>query len=156
MFDLDSNSDLLLQCKAVTADEPDLIANLANISAIIYDGLADINWVGFYFARQPDELVLGPFQGKVACVRIPFGKGVCGAAATQQQLQHVDDVHQFGGHIACDAATNSEVVAPIVVNGRVVAVLDIDSPTVARFSTEDAEHIAAIAAYCEQLDWSQL
>lgn len=156
MFDLENNSDLLLQCKAVTSDESDLIANLANISAILYDGLADVNWVGFYFVRQPEELVLGPFQGKVACVRIPFSKGVCGAAATQQRVQHVDDVHQFSGHIACDVATNSEVVAPIIVNGQVVAVLDIDSPTVARFTQQDAEQIAAVASYCEQLDWSQL
>jgi GAF domain-containing protein len=156
MFDLNSNSDLLLQCKAVTADEPDLIANLANISAIIFDGMADINWAGFYFARKPDELVLGPFQGKVACVRIPFGKGVCGTAAAEKQLQHVDDVHQFSGHIACDAASNSEVVAPIIVNGEVVAVLDIDSPSVARFSKEDAQQIGLIADYCAQLDWTLL
>jgi len=156
MLDTQHNSDLLMQCKAVTANEPDLIANLANISAILYDGLTDVNWVGFYFARQADELVLGPFQGKVACVRIPFGKGVCGVAAANQQLQHVDNVHEFSGHIACDAASNSEVVAPIMVAGKVVAVLDIDSPSVARFTAADAEQIAAVASYCEQLDWAQL
>ena len=156
MFDLNSHSDLLLQCKAVTEDEPDLIANLANISAIIFDGMADINWAGFYFSRSDDELVLGPFQGKVACVRIAFGKGVCGVAAATKQLQHVDDVHQFSGHIACDAASNSEVVAPIIVNEKVVAVLDIDSPKIARFSEQDAAQIVAIAEYCQQLDWSQL
>lgn len=156
MFDLSNHSDLLLQCKAVTEDEPDLIANLANISAIIFDGMADVNWAGFYFARSQDELVLGPFQGKVACVRIPFGKGVCGVAATSKTMQHVDDVHQFSGHIACDAASNSEVVVPIIVDDKVVAVLDIDSPKVARFAKEDAAQLAAIAQYCQQFDWSQL
>ncbi|MGM0525467.1 MAG: GAF domain-containing protein [Pseudomonadota bacterium] len=156
MIDANENSELLRQCQAVTADEPDLIANLANISALIFDALDDINWAGFYLARDPEELVLGPFQGKVACVRIPFGKGVCGVAAEQQQLQHVDDVHQFSGHIACDAASNSEVVAPIVVNNKVVAVLDIDSPSVGRFSVEDADAIAEIAKHCTKFDWSQL
>lgn len=156
MFDLSNHSDLLLQCKAVTEDEPDLIANLANISAIIFDGMADVNWAGFYFARSQDELVLGPFQGKVACVRIPFGKGVCGVAASSKTMQHVDDVHQFSGHIACDAASNSEVVVPIIVDDKVVAVLDIDSPKVARFAEEDAAQLAAIAQYCQQFDWSQL
>lgn len=154
MFDINENSDLLLQIKAITSDEPDLIANLANISAIIFDGMDDINWAGFYLTRD-DELVLGPFQGKVACVRIPFGKGVCGTAAATQELQHIDDVHQFSGHIACDAASNSEVVAPIVVDGKVVAVLDIDSPSVARFSKAEADIIGAIGDYCQQLDWSQ-
>lgn len=156
MIDVNGNSELLTQCQAVTSDEPDLIANLANISALIYDAMEDVNWAGFYLVRAEQELVLGPFQGKVACVRIAFGKGVCGAAAEQKTVQHVDDVHAFSGHIACDAATNSEVVAPIIVDNKVVAVLDIDSPTLARFSTEDADVIAAIAKYCAHLDWSQV
>lgn len=147
-------SDLLAQSRALTEDEPDLIANLANISALLYERIEHINWLGFYLARTDEELVLGPFQGRVACVRIPFGKGVCGVAAQSQECQRVHDVNQFSGHIACDSASNSEVVAPIVVEGRTVAVLDVDSPSVGRFSKDDAEGIQAIATYCESLDWS--
>ncbi|MGM0428923.1 MAG: GAF domain-containing protein [Pseudomonadota bacterium] len=149
-------SDLLAQSQALTEAEPDLIANLANISALLYEHIDDLNWLGFYLTRSDDELVLGPFQGRVACVRIPFGKGVCGVAAQSQECQRVEDVHQFAGHIACDSASNSEVVAPIVVNGKTVAVLDIDSPSVGRFSEEDEEGIKAIAKYCQSLDWSGL
>lgn len=156
MTEVDNNSSLIRQCQAITEGEPDLIANLANITAIVFDGLEDINWAGFYLVRGKEELVLGPFQGKVACVRIPFGQGVCGVAAEQKTVQHVDDVHQFSSHIACDAASNSEVVAPIIVDQQVVAVLDIDSPSKARFSSQDADTIAAIAAVCTQLDWRQL
>lgn len=155
MVAVQDNTGMLQQCRAIVADEPDLIANLANIAAIVYNTLDDVNWAGFYLTRQPEELVLGPFQGQVACVRIPFGQGVCGTAAATQQLQHVYDVHQFSGHIACDAASNSEVVAPIIVNGQVVGVLDIDSPSVGRFSEHEAEVLNAIAELCGELDWSQ-
>ncbi|EKE87036.1 GAF domain-containing protein [Idiomarina xiamenensis] len=146
--------DMLNQIKALCADEPDLIANLANISALIYDQLDDINWAGFYLTRAPQMLVLGPFQGKVACVRIPFSQGVCGAAARTQEAQLVADVHQFSGHIACDSASNSEVVIPIVVDGNTVAVLDIDSPSVNRFDKADQQGLQAIGDYLQSLDWS--
>ncbi|MDV6315132.1 GAF domain-containing protein [Idiomarina sp. HP20-50] len=149
-------SDLLAQTKALTEGEPDLTANLANISALLYEHIENINWLGFYLARSEKELVLGPFQGRVACVRIPFGKGVCGVAAELRETQLVEDVHQFAGHIACDSASNSEVVSPIVVNGKTVAVLDVDSPSKGRFSEEDASGIQAIAEYCQALDWSEL
>jgi GAF domain-containing protein len=149
-------SDLLAQSRALTEGEPDLIANLANISALLYEHIEDINWLGFYLTRSDNELVLGPFQGRVACVRIPFGKGVCGVAAETQECQRVDDVHEFAGHIACDSASNSEVVAPIVVNGKTVAVLDVDSPSVGRFSEQDAKAIQAIAEYCQTLNWQGL
>jgi len=149
-------SDLLAQSRALTEGEPDLIANLANISALLYEHIEDINWLGFYLARSDNELVLGPFQGRVACVRILFGKGVCGVAAETQECQRVEDVHEFDGHIACDSASNSEVVAPIVVNGKTVAVLDVDSPTVGRFSKQDVDAIQAIAEYCQTLNWQGL
>ncbi|MRJ43908.1 GAF domain-containing protein [Idiomarina loihiensis] len=149
-------SDLLAQSRALTEGEPDLIANLANISALLYEHIEDINWLGFYLTRSDNELVLGPFQGRVACVRIPFGKGVCGVAAETQTCHRVEDVHLFAGHIACDSASNSEVVAPIVVNGKTVAVLDVDSPSVGRFSEEDAKAIQAIADYCQTLNWQGL
>lgn len=156
MVDVKDSSGMLQQSRAIIADEPDLIANLANIAAIIYNTMSDVNWAGFYLTRSPEMLVLGPFQGQVACVRIPFGQGVCGTAAKTQQLQHVYDVHEFSGHIACDAASNSEVVAPIIVDGKVVAVLDIDSPSVGRFSDEDAQVLNAIAELCAaELDWRQ-
>ncbi|MCC2615663.1 GAF domain-containing protein [Aestuariibacter halophilus] len=116
--------------------EPDLIANLANISAAIFNSLHDLNWAGFYLYKD-DQLVLGPFQGLPACIRIPMGKGVCGTAASTRQTQKVDDVHQFAGHIACDAASNSEVVIPIIVNQQLLGVLDIDSPKHARFDDDD-------------------
>ena len=147
--------DIVTQCEAITSGESDLIANLANISALIFDQFEDINWAGFYLTRGERELVLGPFQGKVACVRIPFGQGVCGVAADSQALQHVHDVHEFSGHIACDAASNAEVVAPIIVDGKTVGVLDIDSPTVGRFSAEAAEMFARIAAICATFNWNQ-
>lgn len=149
-------SDLLAQAKALTEGEPDLIANLANISALLFEQIDDVNWLGFYLTRSEDELVLGPFQGRVACVRISFGKGVCGVAAQSQTVQLVKDVHQFAGHIACDSASNSEIVAPIIVGGKTVAVLDVDSPSIGRFSEDDANGIQAIAEYCQSLDWSGL
>lgn len=147
---------LLAQAQAITADEPDLIANLSNISALVYDTLSDVNWVGFYLTRAPELLVLGPFQGKVACVRIPFARGVCGAAARTRQTQLVYDVHQVADHIACDAASQSEVVVPLMVAGKVVGVFDLDSPSVGRFSQADADGLSALGRYIETLNWSQL
>ncbi|KPD23910.1 GAF domain-containing protein [Idiomarina zobellii] len=148
-------SDLLRQSQAITEGEPNLIANLANISALLYDTVDDINWLGFYLTDSDNELVLGPFQGKVACARIPFGKGVCGVGAQSQETQCVKNVHEFEGHIACDSASNSEIVAPIVVNGTTVAVLDIDSPSIGRFDNEDAEGFQKIADFCSTLNWSK-
>lgn len=115
------------QLKALIAGEPSMIANLANAAALLHQFLPDINWVGFYLT-DGDELVLGPFQGLPACVRIPFGKGVCGTAAAERRTIVVPDVHEFPGHIACDAASQSEIVVPLMKEGRVIGVLDIDSP----------------------------
>jgi GAF domain-containing protein len=121
---------------ALTAGEPDAIANMANLSALLWEALPDLNWAGFY-RNVGGELVLGPFQGRAACIRIPFGKGVCGAAAATLEPQCVDDVHAFPGHIACDSASASELVVPIVHEGALVGVLDLDSPRPARFDAED-------------------
>jgi GAF domain-containing protein len=128
---------------ALITGEPDAIANMANAAALLWEYLPDLNWAGFY-RNVGDELVLGPFQGKAACIRIPFGKGVCGAAAATLETQRVEDVHAFPGHIACDAASASELVVPIVHDGRLIGVLDLDSPTPGRFTPEDQ-------AGCEQL-----
>ncbi|WP_342649367.1 GAF domain-containing protein [Pseudomonas sp. REB1044] len=143
---LDGYELLAAQVQALFADERDFIANAAQFSAFIYHQVADLNWAGFYLNRD-EQLVLGPFQGQVACVRIPFGKGVCGAAAATGQTQRVEDVHAFPGHIACDSASNSELVIPLVKEGRLIGVLDLDSPTLARFSEADQrglEHLASI------------
>jgi len=133
----DLYAQLIEAADAVTAGEPDAIANMANLSSLIMEALPDLNWAGFY-RNVGGELVLGPFQGKAACIRIPFGKGVCGAAAASREVQLVADVHAFPGHIACDAASRSELVVPIVHAGELVGVLDLDSPTPARFDAEDA------------------
>lgn len=135
--------DLLNALDALTADERDGIANMANAAALIAQYLPDLNWSGFYRLAE-DELVLGPFQGKAACIRIPLGKGVCGTAAAERRTQLVADVHAFPGHIACDAASRSELVVPIVRDGALLGVLDLDSPSPARFDEEDARG-------CEQL-----
>lgn len=135
--------DLTSALAALTADEPDPIANMANAAALIWEYLPDLNWAGFYRAID-GELVLGPFQGKAACIRIAFGKGVCGTAAQSRATQLVEDVHAFPGHIACDAASRSELVVPIVHDGRMVAVLDLDSPESARFTAEDAQGCEAL------------
>ncbi|ASS72243.1 GAF domain-containing protein [Bacillus atrophaeus] len=127
---------LLKQLEAITEDETDAIANYANASALLYHSLDEVNWAGFYFAKE-GELVLGPFQGLPACVRIPFGKGVCGTAYSKGTVKRVSDVHAFPGHIACDAASQSEIVLPIHVNGKVIGVLDIDSPVKNRFDEVD-------------------
>ncbi|QUM82155.1 GAF domain-containing protein [Moritella sp. 5] len=127
---------LAQQADALMAEETNLIANLANLSALLFMELEDINWAGFYLYEN-DELVLGPFQGLPACIRIPVGRGVCGTAASTLQTQLVTDVHDFPGHIACDAASNSEIVVPIVVNDKLIGVLDIDSPSIGRFDNDD-------------------
>ena len=130
--------ELILQLKALTEGVPYPTANLANASALLWQHLENINWAGFYIMEQ-GALVLGPFQGKPACIRIPVGKGVCGTAAAEDRTQLVADVHQFPGHIACDGASNSEIVVPIHKDGQVWGVLDIDSPLFCRFSPEDRE-----------------
>ena len=145
---------LLSQLQALVEGENDLFANLANTSALLHLALEDLNWVGFYLLKSPDELVLGPFQGKPACLRIPVGKGVCGTAVASGQTQRVADVHAFAGHIACDGASNSEIVLPIFDQGRVVAVLDIDSPSLARFDAEDQIGLERVATALEKLCWN--
>ena len=136
---------LCAQLESLLADEQDFIANAAQFSAFLYTQIEDLNWAGFYLNRD-EELVLGPFQGQIACVRIPFGRGVCGAAAQSRQTQRVEDVHEFPGHIACDSASNSELVVPLVKEGRLIGVLDLDSPSVARFSEQDQAGIEQLAA----------
>ena len=131
-------ADLASQLEGLMAGETDLIANTANMAAMIYHGLPDLNWAGFYLMRD-GELVLGPFQGKPACIRIPVGKGVCGTAAQTLTSQVVPDVHAFPGHIACDAASRSELVVPLLAGGRVLGVLDLDSPHPNRFDDQDRE-----------------
>lgn len=128
--------DLASALQGLVGGEPDPVANMANAAALIWETLPDINWAGFY-RNVGGELVLGPFQGRPACIRIPFGSGVCGAAAASLEVQRVDDVHAFDGHIACDSASVSELVVPIVRDGELLGVLDLDSPTAARFTAED-------------------
>jgi GAF domain-containing protein len=127
---------LLAQAQALLEGETDFIANCANISSLLNLFVEKINWVGFYMIKN-DELVLGPFQGNPACVRIPFNRGVCGKAASTKTVQRIDNVHLFPGHIACDSASNSELVIPLIKDGNVIAVLDIDSPVFSRFDTTD-------------------
>ena len=136
------------EMQALISGVPHLIANLANASALLWQSLPDLNWVGFYLL-EGDRLVLGPFQGKPACIEIPLGKGVCGTAAATGKTQLVTDVHTFPGHIACDSASNSEIVVPIRQNGRVVAVLDLDSPTVGRFTEADRAFLEETVAILE-------
>ena len=144
---------LVAQVRAVLEGERDWLANLAQFAALVHQSVPDLNWAGFYMARG-QELVLGPFQGKVACVRIPFTRGVCGACASTRQVQRVEDVHAFPGHIACDSASNSELVLPVVVGDRLVAVFDLDSPLIARFEAEDARGFAqAVAVLAAGTDW---
>ena len=131
--------------EALTAGEPDGVANMANMAALLWDFLPDLNWAGFYRVVE-DELVLGPFMGRPACIRIPMGQGVCGTAAKDAATQLVEDVHAFPGHIACDAVTSSELVVPVVRDGTVIAVIDLDRPAKARFDAEDASGIEALAA----------
>ncbi len=138
--------DLCEQLTALLAGEPDRIANAANTAALLYDAMPDVNWAGFYFLQGDRELVLGPFQGKPACVRIAVGKGVCGTAVARAQSVLVEDVHEFPGHIACDAASRSELVVPLSSQGVIRGVLDIDSPLPARFDVEDQAGVERIAA----------
>lgn len=138
------------QLKTLAEDEPNFIPVLSNAAALIYSNVRDLNWAGFYLMDK-GSLLLGPFQGKVACIRIAIGKGVCGTAVADDMTQLVYDVHEFPGHIACDSASNSEVVVPLHSNGKIVGVLDIDSPTVGRFKEEDKEGFELIAKAIEEV-----
>jgi len=137
--------ELAQQLEGLLSGERDAIANAANTAALLFTTLPDLNWAGFYFLKSPDELVLGPFQGKPACVRIAVGRGVCGAAVEQRRTMLVEDVHTFADHIACDAASRSELVVPLIRDGRVLGVIDLDSPHVARFDRDDQRGIESIA-----------
>ena len=137
-------ANLAAQLRSLLAGEADFIANAANLSSLLYHTLPDVNWAGFYLSKG-DELVLGPFQGKPACVRIQIGKGVCGTAAEQRQTILVDNVNDFPGHIACDSASNSEIVVPLVKHERLLGVLDLDSPSFGRFDEEDARGLNELA-----------
>jgi L-methionine (R)-S-oxide reductase len=144
-------AQLAAQARALLSGESDHVANAANLSALVYHALPDLNWAGFYF-HDGTELVVGPFQGLPACVRIALDKGVCGAAARTRQTQRVEDVEAFPGHIACDSASRSELVVPLVKGDRLIGVLDLDSPRLARFDEEDQRGLEAIAAiYVETL-----
>ena len=140
---------LTQQAESLIRDVPHLIANLANISALIYTSLEDVNWAGFYLT-EGDKLILGPFQGNPACVEIAYGKGVCGTAAAEDATQLVPDVHLFKGHIACDSASRSEIVVPLHRGGSVIGVLDIDSPSLARFTEEDREGLEKLISVLER------
>jgi L-methionine (R)-S-oxide reductase len=135
---------LAAQAEALMSGQNNKVANAANLSALIFQELPEINWAGFYFLHE-DSLILGPFQGLPACVEIPLGKGVCGTAAATRKIQRVSSVHDFEGHIACDTASESELVIPLVDNGELIGVLDIDSPVMDRFGPEDEAGIAEIA-----------
>src|SRR3954463_11290719 len=136
--------DLALALEGLISGEPDQIANMANAAALIFESLPDVNWVGFY-RNLGGELVLGPFQGRPACIRMSFDEGVCGAAAKSRQVQRVENVHAFTGHIACDSASNSEIVVPLIREGELLGVLDIDSPKKARFTEEDEVGVVRLA-----------
>lgn len=165
MFEIDINDatapearyqELNTQLAALLSGERDLVCNAAQFSAFVMQAVPNLNWAGFYFARG-NELVLGPFVGKVACTRIPFGRGVCGAAAQEKVSQRIDDVHAFDGHIACDAASASELVIPVVVEGDLIGVFDMDSPNVSRFSPEDQaglESWVATFVAATDFEWS--
>lgn len=141
---------LARQVQSLLEDERDPIANMANVSALLWEAMDNINWVGFYRLLD-NELVLGPFQGKAACVRIPMGKGVCGASAEHKQTMTVADVHQFSEHITCDSASNSEIVIPIIKNGKMFGVLDVDSPLLARFDAQDKAGLEKIVEIFAEL-----
>ncbi|EGR0442481.1 GAF domain-containing protein [Vibrio cholerae] len=154
IMNLEQYQRLTKQAVALLEGETNLIANLANLSALLNMELTELNWAGFYL-MQENELVLGPFQGKPACVRIPVGRGVCGTAVAENKVQRVYDVHQFEGHIACDAASNSEIVIPFSINGKVAGVLDIDSPNIGRFSEIDEQGLTYLMSEVEKLLNSQ-
>lgn len=139
------------QLVEMLGDESDLLANASNFVGLLRNAMDDINWLGIYVLRD-NELVLGPYQGQPACIRIPVGKGVCGTAAASLETQRVEDVHAFPGHIVCDAASRSELVVPLLIDGELVGVLDIDSPSVGRFSVDDQAGVELVcAAYCDLL-----
>ena len=138
--------DLAQQLEGLLHGETDAIANAANTAALIFTTLPDLNWAGFYFLRKPDELVLGPFQGKPACVRIAVGRGVCGAAVQERRTMRIEDVHAFADHIACDAASRSELVVPLSRGEKIIGVLDLDAPIPGRFDADDQRGIEALAA----------
>lgn len=142
--DADKAEALVAQAAALLAGQRDLVANAANLSALLYHALDDVNWVGFYFLKE-GELIVGPFQGKPACVKIPLGKGVCGAAAVTGEVQRIADVHAFDGHIACDPASRSELVLPLIRDGALLGVLDLDSPVKNRFGERDELLLREIA-----------
>lgn len=147
---------LIVKLEGQLSSESDWLANLANASALLYQNLDNINWSGFYLNKE-NELVLGPFQGRTACSRIKMGKGVCGTAASTKTVQVVEDVHTFPGHIACDSASNSEIVIPIMSGSRTVGVLDIDSPILKRFDQKDAEYlIKFVDKLNKYIDWSMV
>ncbi|MBQ7646238.1 MAG: GAF domain-containing protein [Clostridia bacterium] len=141
---------LIKQADSLVRGVPHFYANLANVSALIYSALGNVNWAGFYLL-EGDRLILGPFQGDVACVEIPVGKGVCGTAVAQNSTQIVPDVHLFPGHIACDSASRSEIVVPVRKNGKVISVLDIDSPELSRFTQADKEGLEKLVSVLEEL-----
>jgi L-methionine (R)-S-oxide reductase len=146
-------AELVAQLRSLLADERDLIANAANCAALLYHSLPELNWAGFYLT-QGDELVLGPFQGQPACVRIAIGKGVCGTAAAQRQTILVANVHDFPDHIACDSASNSEIVVPLIKHERLLGVLDLDSPLFGRFDDEDAAGLNELAQiFIDSISW---
>lgn len=140
------------QARALLSGQQDAVANAANLSSLLFHSLDNVNWVGFYFLRD-GQLLVGPFQGKPACVAIPLGRGVCGAAAVSRQVQRVADVHAFAGHIACDAESRSEIVLPLLRDGELLGVLDLDSPLADRFSAEDERVLTEIAEiYVRSID----
>ncbi|WP_297120409.1 GAF domain-containing protein [uncultured Enterobacter sp.] len=141
-------ADLNRDFKALMAGETSFLATLANTSALLFERLTEVNWAGFYLLES-ETLVLGPFQGKIACVRIPVGRGVCGTAVSTNQVQRVEDVHAFDGHIACDAASNAEIVLPLVVKNQIIGVLDIDSTAFGRFTAEDEQGLRELVANLE-------
>lgn len=147
---------LTAQLSALAADEPHWLPVLSNAAALLWESLENINWAGFYLTRR-ESLLLGPFQGKVACIRIPYGRGVCGTAAAEDKTQRVPDVHAFPGHIACDSASRSEIVVPLHCGGTVVGVLDIDSPTEGRFTEQDRQGLEIFARTLEEVThWQAL
>ena len=147
---------MLIRLEGLLSSESDWLANLSNAAALLYSNLQDINWSGFYFMKQ-GELVLGPFQGKTACTRIKSGKGVCGTAVVEMKVQLVPDVHLFPGHIACDCASNSEIVVPIIKDGVLYGVLDIDSPSINRFDELDAKYLQLfVDKLSKYIDWNHI
>lgn len=151
----DFYAELREQLDALLSGESDPIANAANTSSLIFHALPEVNWAGFYFLQSEKELVLGPFQGKPACVRIDVGRGVCGTAVERGTSMLVEDVHAFPGHIACDADSRSELVVPLIRDGGIFGVLDLDSPVTGRFDADDRAGVEALAAiYVEKSDWS--